>query len=91
MSKKLQKAIHKILVKDFSKAMGFNKETGVLPNNKKRFSGMPFVGFRYSEQTPKILIVGEDIGSDECVINSTKMSTVHRYIITIFTQRERIV
>ena len=72
MSKKLQKAIHKILVKDFSKAMGFNKETGVLPNNKKRFSGMPFVGFRYSEQTPKILIVGEDIGSDECVINSTK-------------------
>ena len=72
MSKKLQKAIHNILVKDFSKAMGFNEKTGLLPNGEKRFSGMPFVGFRYSEQTPKILIVGEDIGSDECVINSTK-------------------
>ena len=72
MSKKLQKAIHNILVKDFSKAMGFDKETGILPNSKKRFTGMPFVGFRYSEQTPKILIVGEDIGSDECVINNTK-------------------
>ena len=72
MSKKLQKAIHNILVKDFSKAMGFDKETGILPNSKKRFSGMPFVGFRYSEQTPKILIVGEDIGSDECVNDNAK-------------------
>ena len=72
MSTELEVAIRKILVKDFSKAMGFNEETGLLPNGKKRFSGMPFVGFRYSEQTPKILIVGEDIGSDECVINSTK-------------------
>ena len=33
---------------------------------------MPFVGFRYSEQTPKILIVGEDIGSDECVNDNAK-------------------
>ena len=72
MSKKLQKAIHNILVEDFSKAMGFDKETGILPNSKKRFSGMPFVGFRYSEQTPKILIVGEDIGSDECVNDNAK-------------------
>ena len=72
MSTELEVAIRKILVKDFSKAMGFDKETGLLPNGKKRFSGMPFVGFRYSEQTPKILIVGEDIGSDECVKNSTK-------------------
>ena len=72
MSKKLQGAIRKILVEDFSKAIGFDKETGLLPNGKKRFAGMPFVGFRYSEQTPKILIVGEDIGSDECVINNTK-------------------
>ena len=65
MSTELEVAIRKILVKDFSKAMGFDKETGLLPNGKKRFSGMPFVGLRYSEQTPKILIVGEDIGSDE--------------------------
>ena len=72
MSTELEVAIRKILVKDFSKAMGFDKETGLLPNGKKRFTGMPFVGFRYSEQTPKILIVGEDIGSDECVKNSTK-------------------
>ena len=72
MSKILHRAIREILVEDFSKAMGFDKETGILPNSKKRFTGMPFVGFRYSEQTPKILIVGEDIGSDECVINNTK-------------------
>ena len=71
MSKKLPKAIHNILVKDFSKAMGFNEETGLLPNGKKRFSGMPFVGFQYSEQAPKILMVGEDIGSDECVNDNT--------------------
>ena len=29
MSTKLKKDIHKILVEDFSKAMGFDKETGV--------------------------------------------------------------
>ena len=72
MSKKLQGAIRKILVEDFSKAIGFDEETGLLPNGKKRFAGMPFVGFRYSEQTPKILIVGEDIGSDECVNDNAK-------------------
>ena len=72
MSTKLKKDIHKILVEDFSKAMGFNEDTGLLPNGEKRFSGMPFVGFRYSEQTPKILIVGEDIGSDECVNDNAK-------------------
>ena len=72
MSKILHRSIRKILVEDFSEAMGFDKETGLLPNGKKRFSGMPFVGFRYSEQTPKILIVGEDIGSDECVNDNAK-------------------
>ena len=72
MSKILHRAIRKILVEDFSEAIGFDKETGLLPNSKKRFAGMPFVGFRYSEQTPKILIVGEDIGSDECVNDNAK-------------------
>jgi len=72
MSIELKKDIHKILVEDFSKAMGFDKETGLLPNGKKRFAGMPFIGNDYGEYLPKILIVGEDIGSDECVINSTK-------------------
>ena len=72
MSTELEVAIRKILVKDFSKAMGFDKETGLLPNGKKRFSGMPFIGSLYGEYSPKILIVGEDIGSDECVINNTK-------------------
>ena len=72
MSKILHRAIHRILVEDFSKAMGFNEDTGLLPNGKKRFAGMPFVGFRYSEQTPKILIVGEDIGRDECVNDNAK-------------------
>jgi hypothetical protein len=65
MSIELQKAIHNILVKDFSKAMGFNEETGLLPNSKKRFSGMPFIGNDYGKFSPKILIVGEDIGCDE--------------------------
>lgn len=72
MSIELKKDIHKILVEDFSKAMGFNEETGLLPNGEKRFSGMPFIGNDYGKFSPKILIVGEDIGSDECVINNTK-------------------
>ena len=65
MSKKLQGAIRKILVEDFSKAMGFDKETGMLPNSKKRFSGMPFIGNDYGKFSPKILVVGSDIGCDE--------------------------
>ena len=72
MSTKLKKDIHKILVEDFSKAMGFNGETGLLPNGKKRFSGMPFIGNDYGKFSPKILIVGEDIGSDECVNDNAK-------------------
>ena len=72
MITELEVVIRKILVEDFSKAMGFDKETGLLPNGKKRFSGMPFIGSLYGEYSPKILIVGEDIGSDECVINNTK-------------------
>ena len=71
MSTKLKKDIHKILVEDFSKAMGFNGETGLLPNGKKRFSGMPFIGNDYGGYSPRILIVGEDIGSDECVNDNT--------------------
>ena len=72
MSTELKKDIHKILIEDFSKAMGFNEDTGLLPNGKKRFSGMPFIGNDYGKFYSKILIVGEDIGSDECVINNTK-------------------
>ena len=75
MSKKLQKAIHNILVKDFSKAMGFDKETGILPNNKKRFTGMPFIGNDYGKFSPKILIVGSDIGYDE----RRKDNTYHNF------------
>ena len=40
MSIELKKDIHKILIEDFSKAMGFDKETGILPNSKKRFTGI---------------------------------------------------
>ncbi len=72
MSKILHRAIHKILVEDFSKAIGFDKETGLLPNGKKRFSGMPFIGNDYGKFYSKILIVGEDIGSDECVNDNAK-------------------
>ena len=68
----LKENIYKILVKDFSKAMGFDKETGLLPNGKKRFSGMPFIGNDHGKFYPKILIVGEDIGSDECVNDNAK-------------------
>lgn len=72
MSTELQKDIHKILVEDFSKAMGFDEETGLLPNGEKRFTGMPFIGNDYGKFSPKILIVGEDIGSDECVNDKAK-------------------
>ena len=72
MSTELKKDIHKILVEDFSKAMGFNEDTGLLPNGEKRFSGMPFIGNDYGKFYSKILIVGEDIGSDECVKDNAK-------------------
>ena len=65
MSTELKNGIHKILIEDFSKAMGFNEETGLLPNGEKRFSGMPFIGNDYGKFSPKILIVGSDIGCDE--------------------------
>ena len=72
MSKILHRAIHRILVEDFSKAMGFNEKTGLLPNGKKRFSGMPFIGNDYGKFYPKILVVGSDIGRDECVNDNAK-------------------
>ena len=75
MSKILHRAIHKILVEDFSKAMGFNEDTGLLPNGEKRFSGMPFIGNDYGKFYSKILIVGEDIGSDE----RRKDNTYHNF------------
>ena len=75
MSTKLKKDIHKILVEDFSKAMGFNGETGLLPNGKTRFSGMPFIGNDYGKFSPKILIVGSDIGCDE----RRKDNTYHNF------------
>ena len=71
MITELQKAIHNILVKDFSKAMGFNEETGLLPNGEKRLSGMPFIGNDYGKFSPKILIVGSDIGCDERLKDNT--------------------
>ena len=75
MSTKLKKDIHKILVEDFSKAMGFNEDTGLLPNGEKRFSGMPFIGNDYGKFSPKILIVGSDIGCDE----RRKDNTYHNF------------
>ena len=65
MSTELKKDIHNILIEDFSNAMWFDKETGLLPNGEKRFSGMPFIGNDYGKFSPKILIVGSDIGCDE--------------------------
>ena len=65
MSIELKKDIHKILIEDFSNAMWFDKETGVLSNGKKRFSGMPFIGNDYGKFSPKILVIGSDIGCDE--------------------------
>ena len=103
MSTELQKDIHKILVEDFSKAMGFNEETGLLPNGKKRFSGMPFIGNDYGKFSPKILIVGEDIGSDErrsdntyhnfgtkreCCIRPSKAHLFGTYITALYLLKE---
>ena len=75
MSTELKKDIHKILIEDFSKAMGFNEEMGLLPNGEKRFSGMPFIGNDYGKFSPKILIVGSDIGCDE----KRKDNTYHNF------------
>ena len=60
---------------DLFKALAINKETGILGtiSNKRysnrlgkiRFSGYPFIGSNYSEASPKILVVGLDIGQDE--------------------------
>ena len=75
MSIELKKDIHKILIEDFSKAMGFNEETGLLPNGQRRFSGMPFIGNDYGKFYPKILVVGSDIGCDE----RRKDNTYHNF------------
>ena len=60
---------------DLFKALAINKDTGILGtiSNKRysnrlgkiRFSGYPFIGSHYSEASPKILVVGLDIGQDE--------------------------
>ncbi len=56
----------KTIFKNFSEEIGFNIETeGILDDNTKRFSGMPFVGNNYGKYSPKILFIGSDIGSDE--------------------------
>jgi hypothetical protein len=69
--------------------MGFDKETGILPNSKKRFSGMPFIGNDYGKFSPKILIVGEDIGSDECVKKKHKRYQRYTIVLSRFSLKAR--
>ena len=48
MSTKLKKDIHKILIEDFSKAMGFDKETGLLPFGNNPVSLLNPIAFEKS-------------------------------------------
>lgn len=59
---------------EFMEQLSIDKTTGILgkiSNNRYlggslRFSGMPYIGSKYSEAKLKILFVGLDIGIDEC-------------------------
>lgn len=69
------------LYEQFMEELQIDHQTGVLgrisnPNYKNqvgliRFSGYPFIGSQYDSSSPKVLVVGLDIGIDECRENNT--------------------
>ena len=75
-SNQLLKEQLKTVYEQFMEEMRIDRQTGVLGqiNNSNykdqvgriRFSGYPFIGSRYASSSPKILVVGLDIGIDEC-------------------------
>lgn len=70
-----------ILYQQFIEDLKIERQTGVLgrianPFLKDqvgliRFSGYPFIGSQYDSSSPKILVVGLDIGIDECRKDNT--------------------
>lgn len=65
----------------FMEELQIDRQTGVLGKIKNsnykdqvgliRFSGYPFVGSQYDSSFPKILVVGLDVGIDECCAKNT--------------------
>lgn len=95
---KLKENLQKILVDGLSEKTVFDKKTGLLKNTGKRhnvykrFIGMPFVGENYGKDGyPKILIVGSDIGSDECVDEEGNPNDGTNYFHTFETKKKACV
>lgn len=95
---KLKENLQKILVGGLAEKTGFDKKTGLLKktgnrcNVYKRFIGMPFVGDNYGKNGyPKILIVGSDIGSDECVDEEGNPNDGTNYFHTFETKKKACV
>lgn len=80
-SNQLLKEQLKTVYEKYMEKMQIDRQTGVLGliknSNYKdqvgqiRFSGYPFIGSRYASSSPKILVVGLDIGIDECRAENT--------------------
>lgn len=91
----LKENLQKILIDGLSEKTGFDKKTGLLQKTEnvcKRFIGMPFVGENYGRNGyPKILIVGSDIGSDECVDAEGKPNDGINYYHTFETKEKACV
>ena len=53
------------LFQKFFEDMEINKETGIVKDSNKRFSGYPYIGEKYVEAPVKILFIPLDTGVDE--------------------------
>ena len=63
------------LFQKFFEDMEINKETGIVKDSNKRFSGYPYIGEKYVEAPVKILFIPLDTGSDELY----KDNTYHKF------------
>ena len=63
------------LFQKFFEDMEINKETGIVKDSNKRFSGYPYIGEKYVESPIKILFIPLDTGSDEL----KKDDTYHKF------------
>ena len=63
------------LFQKFFEDMEINKETGIVKDSNKRFSGYPYIGEKYVEAPVKILFIPLDTGVDEL----KKENTYHKF------------
>lgn len=63
------------LFQKFFEDMEINKETGIVKDSNKRFSGYPYIGEKYVEAPVKILFIPLDTGSDEL----KEKNTYHKF------------